>query len=60
MLRHGSIFGLYRNGWPISLEVGNANSTSKFMFPTAEAMGRPTRRFNGVGAQERRLGTKYV
>ena len=36
--------GLHGNGWPISLEVGNTNSTSKFASPTAEAMGHPTRR----------------
>ena len=45
VVRHIPRFGLHRNGWPISLEVGNTNSTSKFAFPTAEAMGHPTVHF---------------
>ena len=37
-------------GWPTSSEVGNTNSTSEFVNPTAKAMGHPTPRITGVGA----------
>ena len=43
VVRHSSSFGLRRLGWPISLEVGDTNSTSRFASPTAKAMGHPTR-----------------
>ncbi len=36
-------------GWPISSEVGNTNSTSEFAIPTAQAMGHPTHRVTRNG-----------
>ena len=37
------------DGWPISSEVGNTNSTSEFAIPTAKAMGHPTSRITCNG-----------
>ena len=33
-------------GWPTSSEVGDTNSVAEFAFPTAKAMGHPTRKVN--------------